>query len=223
MATASKMLSPRPPAILVSNTLHLLFIVANAARSTKANDLRSRYQALFGAAAVLAALYATVSLVGVQSPGAIDEAAAARIRTLCPESDNCRLHLGDILPGSWDTFYEFGGYINQDEVNQALGTNKVHVDEPKRILVFEKDNKVVKTDYATFGRERPLDQELVFQEEFSSRAPTWVKYPPTTLFEVTFCDTEKNGRLRRPGTGTYFLLTPFPYRQRDAPQCQAMY
>ena len=70
------MLSPQPPAILVSNTLHLLFIVANAARSTKANDLRSRYQALLGAAAVLAALYATVSLVGVQSPGTIDEAAS---------------------------------------------------------------------------------------------------------------------------------------------------
>ncbi len=212
-----------PPVILVPNLLHPFFIVANAARSTKANDLRSRYQALFGAAAVLAALYATVSLVGVQSPGAVDEAAASRIRTLCPNNENCRLHLNDILPGDWDTFYEFGGYINQDEVNQALGTDKVHIDEPKRILVFRKDNKVVRTEYATFGRDRPLDQELVFQEEFSSRAPTWVKYPPTALFQVTFCDTEKNGRLRRPGTGTYYLLTPFPYRQRDAPQCQAMY
>jgi len=217
------MLSPKPPAILVSNTLHLLFIDANAACSTKANDLRSRYQALLGAAAVLAALYAAVSLVGVESPGTVDEAAARQIRSLCPDSENCRLHLGDILPGSWDTFYEFGGYINQDEINQALGTDKVRVDEPNRTLVFERDRNILKTAYATFGRDRPLDQELVFQEEFTSRAPTWVKYPPTALFQVTFCDTEKNGRLRRPGTGTYFLLTPYPFRQRDAPQCQAMY
>ncbi len=211
------------PAILVLNILHPLFIVASAACSTKANDLKSRYQALLGAATVLAALFAAVLLVGVQNPGPIDEAAARQIRQLCNNHADCRLPLNDILPGNWDTFYEFGGYINQDEIDQALGTNQVHVAEPQRTLVFEKDNKIIKTGYAPFGRDRPLDEELVFQEEFTSRAPTWVKYSPTTLFQVTFCETEKNGSLRRPGTGTYYLLTPYPYRQRDAPQCQSMF
>jgi len=171
----------------------------------------------------LAVGYLVLSVLGGQTPGALDQQTSKQIRKLCATRTDCDVRLRDILPGDYDTFYEFGPYQQQDEVNQELGTTAIAVSDLHRLLLFKRDGKIEQTQYADFGTERPMDGEVVFDEEFSSPTATWVKYTPDQLLRVTACDTHGNGALWALHTGTYYLLTPSPLRPGEDPTCQALY
>jgi len=159
-----------------------------------------------------------------QDAGPIDDHAVLEIRRLCADRNPCDVHLHDLMPGKWDTFYEFGPYQDQQDLDDVLGTNNtVHASRMQRILVFARDGKIIKFRYSDFGVERPMDGEVVFDEEFRSPVPFWVKYPPDQLLRVTPCETNKGVPLWHPTTGTYYLLTPLPLIPGNIPLCQRMF
>ena len=173
----------------------------------------------------IASLTALSLLAGCrrQDAGPVDDKAVHEIRQLCGDRADCDVHLHDLMPGKWDTFYEFGPYQDQEDINEVLGTTTVHASNLQRILVFSRDGKVVKVRYSDFGVERPMDGEVVFDEEFRSPVPFWVKYSSDQLLRVTYCDTNKGVPIWRPTTGTYYLLTPLPLIPGSIPLCQRMF
>jgi hypothetical protein len=171
---------------------------------------------------------ATVSLIGLsgcgkQSAGLIDLRAAHEIRKICAGRTDCNVRLNELMPGKWDSFYEFGPYEDQDDIDQVLGPSHVHASNMQRILVFSRDGKITKVHYSDFGVERPMDGEVVFDEEFRSSVPFWVKYSSDQVLRVTYCDTNNGVPFWRPGTGTYYLLTPVPLIPNQIPLCQRMF
>ena len=164
-----------------------------------------------------------LTLFGGQSPGLVDATMAKNIRHLCAEKPACQFRLQDVLPGDYDLFYEFGPYQQQEDLSRELGPNVVPRSELQRLLVFSKDGHITQTQYADFGVQRPMNGEVVFEEEFTSPTPSLVRYQPGQLLQVTFCDTNLNGPLRFLRTGTYFLLSPTPINPDEPPQCQTLF
>ena len=160
---------------------------------------------------------------GKQTAGLIDIEAAHKIRSICGTRTNCDIHLHDIMPGHYDTFYEFGPYHDQQDLDDVLGTTTVHASNMQRILVFMRDGNITKVHYSDFGVERPMDGEVVFDEEFRSPVPFWVKYPSGQLLRVTNCPTNKGVPIWHLGPGTYYLLTPLPLTPDTTPLCQRMF
>ena len=171
----------------------------------------------------LAVGYLVLSVLGGQTPGALDQQTSKQIRKLCATRTDCDVRLRDILPGDYDTFYEFGPYEDQDDIDQVLGPSHVHASNMQRILVFSRDGKITKVHYSDFGVERPMDSEVVFDEEFRSSVPFWVRYSSDQVLRVTYCDTNNGVPFWRPGTGTYYLLTPVPLIPNQIPLCQRMF
>ena len=168
---------------------------------------------------ILGVVYLKVSWLGPPDPGSIDRAAVKRIRILCGPRKDCEVTLRDIFKGDWDTNYEFGYSVSQNEVDRALGSQSVRVSDLQRILVFKNDGKIVRKGYGDSGQGQPLADEVEFSGTHTNPAPGWIKYPADARFKVVDCDTKEGGKLGGPYGGTYYLLILLPIRSEYTTQC----
>jgi hypothetical protein len=173
-------------------------------RDTK--DRLKRSFAALGLVCVL--LFGAGALIQIDSvsPGRLDLQATNRIRQTCGSNASCIVTLHDLIPGAWDTFYEFSPVVPQAEVNTVLKQKIVRTARLQRVLVLLQDGRVQRRQYAHTGQAGPLAGEVVFAATNPHQG--WVVYTPDTRFQVTPCDTHEGGSAFGRHGGTYFLLTP---------------
>ena len=158
-------------------------------------------------AAITVVLFAVVlsfflwSLFSPQA-GRMDEYASARIRRLCGFSRPCSVRIGDLFQGDWDTFYEFGAAVPQADIDSTLHTTQVHRVEGKRTLVLTRVGRIVATENAAFGADKPFDGEIEFEDE-RHREEHIVRYGRATSLRVTSFPTEPNAG----GNGIFYVLS----------------
>lgn len=116
-------------------------------------------------------------------------------------------------------FFEFSYSVKQDEVNRQLKTTRVPVKDLQRLIVLQKNDKVIWKLYGDTGQGQPLANQIQFNED----ASPWpgIRHRRDDLFQVTRCETMEGGQLFGPYGGTYFMLTPVPIDPRVSMQCQA--
>jgi hypothetical protein len=139
--------------------------------------------------------------LGPGGKGRMETTAAQRIELLCGFKAVCKVRLGDLFGGDWDTLYEFGVGVPQSAVNQTLGTDRVKVEDMKRTLVLTRDGRVVASEHQRYGVEQPLDGQVEFADEHH-REQSWVKYGRDTWLWVRTFHTEA-----AQGHGTYYVLS----------------
>lgn len=158
-------------------------------------------------AAVILVLFATVigffvwSLFSPQA-GRMDAYASVRIRRLCGFSKPCVVRIGDLFQGDWDTFYEFGAAVPQEEIDATLNSTEVHRQDGKRTLVLTRAGHLVASESAAFGADKPFDGEIEFENE-RHREQHSVRYSRNTLLRVmSFPTTPMAG-----GNGIFYVLS----------------
>ncbi len=134
--------------------------------------------------------------------GRMDAYASARIRRLCGFSRPCRVHIGDLFQGDWDTFYEFGAAVPQAEIDATLHSNLVHSVDGKRTLVLTRAGHIVAMENAAFGADKPFDGEIEFEDE-RHREQHVVRYGRNTPLRVTSFPTEPIAG----GNGIFYVLS----------------
>jgi len=170
---------------------------------------------------VIAAACLALFLFTPPDPGSIDRAAVKRINILCGSRNDCNVTLRDIFKGDWDTYYEFSYSVNQDAVDQVLGSHSVpvRVSDLQRILVFTKSGKIVRKGYGDSGQGQPLANEIEFSGTYDEGTQGWVKYDAGARFKVIPCNTKEGGKLGGPYGGTYYLLVLLPIKQEYITEC----
>jgi len=138
----------------------------------------------------------------VPGAGRIDAVASRRIYQLCGFNAECKVRIGDIFDGKWDTFYEFGADVSQAEINKTLGAGVVAVRDQQRILVFLQNGHVALVQYARGGVEKPLEGEIEFEEEHH-REQRIVMYRRNTWVRVNAYPVDSSGKHR----GNYYVLS----------------
>ena len=153
---------------------------------------------------VLFAVVLGVFLWSLFSPqaGRMDAYASARIHRLCGFSRPCSVRIGDLFQGDWDTFYEFGAAVPQAQIDATLHSTQVHRVEGKRTLVLTRVGRIVATENAAFGADKPFDGEIEFENE-RNREEHIVRYGRTTPLRVTTFPTEPIAG----GNGIFYVLS----------------
>ena len=134
--------------------------------------------------------------------GRMDAVAARHINQLCGFDAQCKVQIGNIFGGDWDTFYEFGAAVPQSEVDRILGSSSVHVRDQERIEVMTRDGRVVASEYAKSDPETPLNDEIEFESE-THRDQRSVRYTRDTWLRVTSFPVDAADERR----GTYYVLS----------------
>lgn len=107
--------------------------------------------------------------------GRVDAVAARRIHQVCGFNSECKVRIGDLFDGKWDTFYEFGYNVSQSEIDRALGGHIVRAKDLQRVFVFELNGQPTRVQYAKVGVEKPLEGEIEFGAEHH-REQSWAMY-----------------------------------------------
>ncbi len=162
---------------------------------------------------VLFAAILGVFLWSLFSPqaGRMDAYASARIRRLCGFSRPCSVRIGDLFQGDWDTFYEFGAAVPQTQIDSTLHSTLVHRIEGKRTLVLTRVGRIVATENAAFGADKPFDGEIEFEDE-RNREERIVRYGRTTALRVTSFPTEPIAG----GNGIFYVLSDESESESDS-------
>jgi hypothetical protein len=134
--------------------------------------------------------------------GRVDAVAARRIHQVCGFNSECKVRVGDLFDGHWDTFYEFGYEVPQSEIDQVLGAHIVRAHDLQRVLVFERDGHAIRVQYSNGGIEKPLEGEIEFGAEHH-REQNWAMYRHddwvrVNSFRVDPADTS---------SGSYYVLS----------------
>ena len=158
-------------------------------------------------AAITGVLFAAVigvflwSLFSPQA-GRMDAYASARIRRLCGFSRPCSVRIADLFQGDWDTFYEFGAAVPQSQIDATLHSNVVRGIEGKRTLVLTRAGRIVATENAAFGADKPFDGEIEYGDE-RHREQHIVRFGRDTPLRVTSFPTEPIAG----GNGIFYVLS----------------
>jgi hypothetical protein len=134
--------------------------------------------------------------------GRVDAVAARRIRQVCGFNSECKVRLGDLFDGNWDTVYEFGYNVSQSEIDQVLGGHIVRAHDLQRVLVFERQGKPIRVQYARGGVEKPLEGEIEFEAEHH-REQNWAMYRHDEWVRVNSFRVDPADA----GSGTYYVLS----------------
>jgi hypothetical protein len=132
--------------------------------------------------------------------GPMDAQAVRRIERQCGFQSECKVHLGDLFDGDWDTFYEFGVGVEQPTIDSVLGTHQVRRADGQRTLVLMKGGHVLTSEHEAYGTEQPLAGQIEFANEHH-REQGWVKYGRDSLLRVSTFRTDASK-----GKGTYYVL-----------------
>ena len=133
--------------------------------------------------------------------GALDAQAVRRIERQCGFQAACKVRLGDLFSGDWDTFYEFGVSVDQATINQVLGTDRVKRAPNQRTLVLVKQGHIVASEREAYGAQGPLEGQIEFENEHH-REQSWVSFGRESVLRVsTFrADPAKD-------KGSYYVLS----------------
>ena len=153
------------------------------------------------------------------SPGRLDLHAAQQIRNVCGANPTCTVRLAQLIPGDWDTFYEFSPSVPREAIDHIVQNSRIRTAPYQRVLILTKDGKVVRRQYAHTGQTQPLAGAVVFDTPSSGPQHGWVAYPPSVLLQVTRCTTREGGSAFGTHGGIYFLLTPASQASQTAPTC----
>jgi hypothetical protein len=134
--------------------------------------------------------------------GRLDAIASRRIHQTCGFNAECKVRIGDLYDGNWDTFYEFGEEVPQAQVTAILGSSMVAVRPHQRIVVMARDGHPMKVDYAKKTQVQPVDGEIEFESE-RHREQRAVRYPRTTWLQVSQYPVDSSGQQH----GTYYVLS----------------
>lgn len=187
-------------------------------RDTK-QRLKSSITAL---AAVCLVIFVGGALVQIDSvsPGRIDIHATKQIRKLCVANTSCTVRLGDLVPATWDTFYEFSPSVSRSEIDTVLRTGQIRTAPHQRVVVLLRRGQVVLRQYAHTGHSQPLAGSIIFAETNPLAHTAWVVYTPEIQFQVTSCPTREGGSAFGHHGGTYYLLTPRSLQPETQIRCQ---
>ena len=116
--------------------------------------------------------------------GALDAQAARRIERQCGFQAECKVELGNLFDGDWDTFYEFGVGVDQATIEGALGVDRVKRANGQRTLVLMKDGHVFASEHEAYGKDQPLAGQIEFATEHH-REQGWVKYSRESVLRVS--------------------------------------
>jgi hypothetical protein len=141
------------------------------------------------------------SLFGANSEG-MDRIAARRIDQICGFQRECKVRMGDLFAGDWDTFYEFGAGLTQAEVDGVLGAGRARTGDLQRLLVLTRNGKVVSSQLEDGGVETPLDQEVEFDDE-RHRDRRWVAIQRDTWLRVNRFPVQN----AKGAAGTFYVLS----------------
>lgn len=133
--------------------------------------------------------------------GAMDAQAVRRIERQCGFQAECKVRLGDLFGGDWDTFYEFGVGVEQPTIDSALGTRGVKRADGQRTLVLMKDHHVLNSEREAYGVEQPLAGQIEFENEHH-REQSWVKYGRDAWLRVRAIRIDQAQE-----RGSYYVLT----------------
>ena len=98
----------------------------------------------------------------------MDAQAVRRIERECGFEAACKVRLGDLFQGNWDTFYEFPVGISQAQVNMALGSDEVRVQDSTRTLVLTRQGRVVAHEAEPVDPRRTMNGEILIADAHSS-------------------------------------------------------
>jgi len=132
--------------------------------------------------------------------GAMDAQAVRRIERQCGFQAECKVRLGDLFDGDWDTFYEFGVGVEQPTIESVLGVDRVKRANGQRTLVLMKDGHVFASEHEAYGVEQPLAGQIEFANEHH-REQGWVKYNRDTFLRVSMFRSDPSK-----GKGSYYVL-----------------
>jgi hypothetical protein len=159
-----------------------------------------RIIAAIAVALLLFVVGAFIWTVVTAKTGALDAQAVRRIERQCGFQAECKVRLGDLFNGDWDTFYEFGVGVEQPVINSVLGTREVKRADGQRILVLMKDSNVVASEHEAYGTAQPLAGQIEFANEHH-REQGWVKYDRDSFLRVTTFRVDPSQ-----GKGSYYVL-----------------
>lgn len=133
--------------------------------------------------------------------GPLDAQAVRRIDRQCGFQAECKVRLGNLFSGDWDTFYEFGVGVDQATIDSVLGTDRVKRADHQRTLVLMKDGRIVSAEHENYGVLQPLNGQVEFEDEHH-REQSWVSYSPDSILRVASfrADPAK-------GKGSYYVLS----------------
>jgi len=134
--------------------------------------------------------------------GRVDAVAARRIHQVCGFNSECKVRIGDLFDGNWDTVYEFGSDVSQSEIDQVLGARIVAVRKAQRILVFSRNGHVTLARYSNSGIEKPLEGEIEFGAEHH-REQNWAMYRHDDWVRVNSFRVDPSDA----NSGSYFVLS----------------
>ena len=138
------------------------------------------------------------------APGAgrVDAVASHRIYQLCGFEAQCKVRIGDIFGGDWDTFYEFGEEVPQATIDRVLGDHTVQAKDLQRVLVFARNGHVSQVKYAQSGVDNPFEGQIAFESE-RHREQRVVRYDHDTELRVTAYPVDPANKRR----GIYYVLS----------------
>jgi hypothetical protein len=128
----------------------------------------------------------------------MDTFATARIRKLCGYESNCKVRLGDLFEGDWDTVYIFGAGVSQKEIDAILGPGYVRAGNSERIVVLERKSHILRAEHSTDQSRRPVDGQIEFEDE-DHREQRIVRYSRDASLRVMGFPVEPHG--------TFYVLT----------------
>jgi hypothetical protein len=165
-----------------------------------AGKSKREIKVIIAVTAVLACVVLIGFLWNAFSPdaGRMDMLIAAKIHGLCDMRADCKVRIGDMLEGDWDTFYEFGSEVSQDTINQTLNTRRIRTHRRERIYALVKEGKVIASSHGPYGVDTPDKGEVEFEEEHH-REQHIVRYDHDTLLRIT--------TYQHPPNGEFYVLT----------------
>jgi hypothetical protein len=134
--------------------------------------------------------------------GRVDAVAARRIHQVCGFNSECKVRIGDLFDGSWDTVYEFGYDVPQSQIDQVLGGHIVQARDLQRVLVFERNGQPIRVQYAKGGIEKPLEGEIDFGAEHH-REQNWAMYRHDDSVRVNSFRVDPSDA----NSGSYYVLS----------------
>ena len=123
----------------------------------------------------------------------MDAFASSRIHRECGWSSNCKIRIGDLFEGKWDTVFIFGAGITQPELDFTLGRGKVRARDHERIVVLENQGRILRADHAPLPADNPIDGEIEFEDD-DHREQMIVRYDHDQWLRVIGFPLQPNGR-----------------------------
>jgi hypothetical protein len=150
---------------------------------------------------LLAVLWVVGALIwSIVYPAAsrMDTYATARIRKLCGYESNCKVRIGDLFAGDWDTLYIFGAGVSQKEIDAVLGPGYVRAGNRERIVVLERNSHILRAEHSPALGNRPINGQIEFEDE-DHREQRIVRYSHGAWLRVMGFPVEPRG--------TFYVLT----------------